>query len=449
VDGTAGNTTTSASGRQPVSVTISSNGILFVTELYYNLIRSVTGSGLTPVTSTSYPGVTTEAATAITATGATLNANVYPNGSPATVYFQWGVTTSYGNETGPVILSTDLNCSTAVALPLSGLPPNTVIYFQAVAYNNGGTSYGANLLLQTLAIEPAVITLPADVTSDNVTFNAMVDPNNSPTTVYFEWGMTPNYGTNTTSVILSSNLTGSCAVAMLLTGVPLMPVIHFQAVAFNSAGISYGGDVTYSEVGSGSSSLGAVPTFDAVAGAGSLLAVSTNTSGCVTNSDVWITNTMATTTTNGTVISFSIAGGSPGLAYDVFATPALTMPLTNGIWTWMGQGYPCVNYSLPGLTNSAVFLLLGTPQDSYGNGLTDAYELLVLHNNPANTNSGDGMLAGWKVLWGMNPLINNTAQPSERANFVYDGTGRLESLSGTNFETFNFDAEGNITNDLP
>jgi hypothetical protein len=81
--------------------------------------------------------------------------------------------------------------------------------------------------------------------------------------------------------------------------------------------------------------------------------------------------------------------------------------------------------------------------------LTDAYELLVLHNNPANTNSGDGMLAGWKVLWGMNPLINNTSVPSQRANYVYDGTGRLESLSGTNAEIFNFDAEGNIQQDQP
>ena len=192
------------------------------------------------------------------------------------------------------------------------------------------------------------------------------------------------------------------------------------------------------------------PTFDAISGAGDLVAISTNTSGCVTSSNVWITNTTATVTTNGTVITFTIMGGSNGLAYDVFATPALTQPLTNGIWTWMGQGNPCVTYSiLPALTNSAVYLILGTPQDSYGSGLTDAYQLLVLHNNPANTNSGDGMLAGWKVLWGMNPLINNTTVPSQRANYVYDGTGRLESLSGTNAETFNFDAEGNIQQDQP
>ncbi len=193
------------------------------------------------------------------------------------------------------------------------------------------------------------------------------------------------------------------------------------------------------------------PVFDAVAGPGNLQAISTNTSGCLTSSNVWITNTTATVTTNGAVnLTFTIAGGSNGVAYDVFATPALTQPLTNGIWTWMGQGYQCVNYSIEGLTNGAVFLLLGTPQDTDQDGLTDAYELLVSHTNPTNSDtSGDGMLDGWKVLWGMNPLTNNSALPSQRANYIYDGTGRLETDSGIIAEIFHFDAEGSITNDLP
>ena len=192
------------------------------------------------------------------------------------------------------------------------------------------------------------------------------------------------------------------------------------------------------------------PVFDAITGPGYLFAISTNSSGCTNSTNVWMTNTTATVTTNGINITFTIMGGSNGLAYDIFATPALVKPITNGIWTWMGQGNQCVTYTIPGLTNGAVFLLLGTPQDSDQDGLTDAYELLVSHTDPTNSDtSGDGMLDGWKVLWGMNPLISNSAIPSERANYVYDGTGRVETLSGINAEIFNFDAEGSITNDLP
>ncbi len=195
-----------------------------------------------------------------------------------------------------------------------------------------------------------------------------------------------------------------------------------------------------------------VPTFDAVTGPGYLVTVSSN-SGCGNNTNVWITNTTAVVTNNAVNLTFTIAGGSNGLAYDVFATAWLTMPITNGTWTWMGQGYQCCTYTIPDLTNDAVFLILGTPLDQYGNGLTDAYELLVLHKNPA-VPSGDGMLDGWKVLWGMNPAINNSAQPSERYNYTYDGTGRLETNSGVSYtglppELFGFDSEGNIQSDQP
>jgi hypothetical protein len=209
VDGTAGSTTTSASGRQPVSVTISSNGTLFVTELYYNLIRSVTGSGLTPVTSinssTNLPEVTTQAATLITGSGGTLNASVYPNNSPTTVYFEWGPTTNYGSNTAPVVLSTNLAASNAVSSLLTGLPSNTVIYFQAAAYNNGGTSYGGqrsfittSLATSGLTISPSYGYFPVCETID------VTSP--VPDVYYTEDGTTPT--TNSAQVVITETNLG-------------------------------------------------------------------------------------------------------------------------------------------------------------------------------------------------------------------------------------------------
>ncbi len=212
VDGTAGNTSASASGRQPVSVTISSNGTLFVTELYYNLIRAVTGSGLTPVTSississsTNLPIVTTEAATAITGTGATLNASVNPNGSPATVFFQWGPTTNYGSNTTSVVLSTNLASSNAVPSVLTGLQSNTVTHFQAVAINNGGTSYGGDrsfittpVLTSVLAISPGYGYFPECQT---------IAVTSSVSNVYYtEDGTTPT--TNSAQVVITQTNAG-------------------------------------------------------------------------------------------------------------------------------------------------------------------------------------------------------------------------------------------------
>jgi hypothetical protein len=57
LDGTVGNSFIGAESRQPVSVTIASNGIVFVTELYYDLLREATGTGLNPVFFTNAPAL--------------------------------------------------------------------------------------------------------------------------------------------------------------------------------------------------------------------------------------------------------------------------------------------------------------------------------------------------------------------------------------------------------
>ena len=65
----------------------------------------------------------------------------------------------------------------------------------------------------------------------------------------------------------------------------------------------------------------------------------------------------------------------------------------------MGQGGHFTNYTV-NITSQNAFLILGTPQDSDSDGLTDAYELLVSHSNPTNyTTDGTGMADGWEVLY--------------------------------------------------
>ncbi len=149
------------------------------------------------------------------------------------------------------------------------------------------------------------------------------------------------------------------------------------------------------------------PNFLAITGSGYLTAISTNTTNCLTSSNLWITNVAAWKTNNGTMaMGFTISGGSNGIAYDVFATTYLTGTNPGASqWAWMGQGSQCVTYVLTNLpANSPCFLILGTPQDSDMDGLTDAYELLVSKTNPNDPNtSGDGMNDGWDVAFGFDP----------------------------------------------
>jgi Concanavalin A-like lectin/glucanases superfamily len=142
----------------------------------------------------------------------------------------------------------------------------------------------------------------------------------------------------------------------------------------------------------------------------------TNAASCVTNSSVWLTNVSAIYFTNGTSsITFTIAGGSNGVPYDVFGTTALVPPkATNAQWAWLGQGYQCGIYTITNLPFSTVFLILGTSQDTDGDGLTDAYEGLVSKTSSTNAYTFGGLPDAWVAL---NGLTGNANLANEDPDF--------------------------------
>jgi YD repeat-containing protein len=92
------------------------------------------------------PTVTTTAATSVTATSATLNGTVYPNSSSTTIYFQYGLTTSYGSQTSSGSIGTTAG---SYGTSVSGLTPNTPYHFRVVAYNGTGLSQGNDMTFTT------------------------------------------------------------------------------------------------------------------------------------------------------------------------------------------------------------------------------------------------------------------------------------------------------------
>jgi hypothetical protein len=188
------------------------------------------------------------------------------------------------------------------------------------------------------------------------------------------------------------------------------------------------------------------PTPDVITGAGYLQWDGSVTPIYSTNANqVWITNVTATAAGSNTEnVTFTIQGGQAGYYYDVFATGALQSPITNAVWFWMGQGNSGNTYTLP-ITSANAFIILGTPQDTDGDGLTDAYELLVSHTDPNNAYSNlDGILDGWETLLGLNPQMANFTSPNQRANYGYTPADWLNGVSGVRSGTIGLDYEGNV-----
>ncbi len=97
------------------------------------------------------PGVVTGPAIDLASNGASLTGAVYPSGASTTWWFNWGTTTSYGEQTTHQVASSTTP-EEAVAASLQGLlAPGTIYHFQLVASHGGptATTVGADSVFMT------------------------------------------------------------------------------------------------------------------------------------------------------------------------------------------------------------------------------------------------------------------------------------------------------------
>jgi hypothetical protein len=97
--------------------------------------------------------VTTDPASGITETGATLNGRVNPNGDATTCRFQYGTTTAYGTE---LATASPGGGSSAVAVNVAatGLTAGTTYHVRLVCTNGGGTTNGSDVTFTTTSPLP-------------------------------------------------------------------------------------------------------------------------------------------------------------------------------------------------------------------------------------------------------------------------------------------------------
>ena len=207
-----------------------------------NVVGATLGGDLTFITP-ALPGVTTLAASGITSSNAMLNGTVNPNEAATSAYFRYGLTTNYGSYSATNELAAT-NATLAVSSLISSLSPGETYYFQLVASNSVGVTWGSDLTFITLAL-PAVTTLAASgITSSNATLNGTVNPNEAATSAYFRYGLTTNYGSySATNALAATNETLS--VSNLIGGLSPGTSYYFQLLASNSVGLSPGIDKTF------------------------------------------------------------------------------------------------------------------------------------------------------------------------------------------------------------
>jgi hypothetical protein len=194
------------------------------------------------------PVATTKAATAVTSTSATINGTVNPNGQDTTYAFQWGLTTSYGNET-PVPQSSVGGGSTAapVSANLSGLTSGTVYHYRVIASNASGGAAGADGTFTTTGTAPAAPTTTTSaatsVTANSAVLNGSVVPGATSVTCSFEYGLATTYGSSTAVQTVPAGTT-AVAVNATIGGLASATGFHYRLDCTNATGTGSGADQT-------------------------------------------------------------------------------------------------------------------------------------------------------------------------------------------------------------
>jgi hypothetical protein len=184
------------------------------------------------------PTVTTNDATNIQTTTATLNASFTQGSKPITAR---GF--NYGTTSGSYTLSADGAVSgSTFSANITGLTANTTYYYKAYVTTDDGTVYGDEISFTTLAVPPTVTTEDAtSVQTTTATLNASFTQGSKPITAR---GF--NYGTTSGSYTLSADgaVSGSTFSANI-TGLTANTTYYYQAYVTTDDGTVYGNEKSF------------------------------------------------------------------------------------------------------------------------------------------------------------------------------------------------------------
>ena len=210
------------------------------------------------------PIVTTEAATSVGETGATLKGLVNPHGYATTYQFEYGLTTSYGTKVPiPPESVGSGTTNVAVSKAISGLKGSTTYNYRVTATNAYGTTVGTNKTFTTPKLPSVTTEAASGVSEGAATLKGSVNPNGYATTYQFEYGLTTSYGTKV-PVSPSSAGSGTTAVAIskAISGLAKGTTYNYRVVASNAAGTVNGANKTLKTTNPPQTTItSAVPTY--------------------------------------------------------------------------------------------------------------------------------------------------------------------------------------------
>ncbi|MEI6753326.1 MAG: FISUMP domain-containing protein [Paludibacter sp.] len=209
-----------------------------------NSVGTSYGNEMSFTTLAALSTLTTTAATSITASTATSGGNITSDGGAnvTTRGVCWSTTTSptiSGSKT------TDGIGTGTFTSAITGLNPNTKYYIRSYATNSVGTSYGNEINFTTLAALPTLTSTAISAITNNSVTSGGIITNDGGATVTARgvcWSSTPS---PTIVDNKTTDGTGTGIFTSVITGLSNTATYYARAYATNSAGTSYGNELSF------------------------------------------------------------------------------------------------------------------------------------------------------------------------------------------------------------
>ncbi len=242
------------SGSSPVAVSANVTGLSVGTTYHFRLEASNSSGTNLGVDGTlqtaSPPAVDGQSTANVTRAGATLQAQINPDGLATTYHFEYGSASCSANPcTSVPVPDADIGAGAsdqAVSQGIAGLQVNATYHYRVVATNSLGATDGPD---QTFTTEPIVAILGAgavNVSASSAELESAIDVFGAATSYQFEYGTSTAYGS---TIPVPDGQLGNGADPQTATanlgGLAPGTTYHLRLTATNSFGTVIGPDVTF------------------------------------------------------------------------------------------------------------------------------------------------------------------------------------------------------------
>jgi phosphodiesterase/alkaline phosphatase D-like protein len=215
---------------------------------------SADNSTSVPAAQPSAPIVQTNSSTVPYISTVVVRGTVNPNGELTTYWFEYGETSALGTQTSVYSIGSGYAAFYTPAY-ITGLKSNTNYYFRLSANNSVGTVSGAIYSFKTTTTPAPAGTAPTASTTSATNIertaanlNGQINPKNSVTTYWFEYGLTSNLGTVTPFQTSDSSNSSSAVLASVSNLQPLTKY-YFRLDAQNQFGTVNGQTLNFTTAG--------------------------------------------------------------------------------------------------------------------------------------------------------------------------------------------------------